>query len=290
MTHIPAILLIVNPISGDIDKDILIQKVEKQVLNEGKNLLIYKTSGKHDIQEITSILKENSPQRVLVAGGDGTIKLCVEALQKFDIPLGIIPAGSANGLAVDLGIPTDLNNAIDLALNKNAKPMDILKINGETAIHISDIGINASLVKNYDKSNIRGKLGYALQSIPTLIDFKETFRFKIVANGTIKEGHAMMIAIANSQKYGNGAVINPKGKLDDGKFEVLIFKSLQMGKILQTIFNEIPFDEDFVEMIATDVVEITTKEAIPFQIDGEYIEKTKKIEAKIFSKQAQIIY
>lgn len=290
MNHTSTILLIVNPISGDIDKDILIRKIEKQVSDDDKNLIIYKTSGAHDIQKIIAILKKNSPQRVLVAGGDGTIKLCVEALQEFDLPLGIIPVGSANGLAVDLGIPTNLDSAINLALNKSAKPMDVLKINGETAIHISDIGINASLVKNYDKSNIRGKLGYALQSIPTLIDFKETFHYRLVVNGTIKEGHAMMIAIANSQKYGNGAVINPKGKLDDGKFEILIFKSLQIGKILQTIFNEIPFDEDFVEMIATDAAEITTKKAIPFQIDGEYIEKTKKIEAKVFSKQAQIIY
>ncbi|QLE00152.1 YegS/Rv2252/BmrU family lipid kinase [Galbibacter sp. BG1] len=290
MEHPKQILLIVNPISGDKNKNKIIERIEKKAKSNDLEVSTYKTTGKNDLESIKEKIEKINPHRIIVVGGDGTIKLCVDALENKDIPLGVIPAGSANGMAVDLEIPLDIKKAVHTALNKDPKNIDVLNINGETAIHISDLGINAALVKKYDESSVRGKLGYALQSIPTLIDFKDPFRFKVKANDNLKEGSAMMIAIANARKYGNGAVINPLGKLNDGKFEILIFKTLQINKILQTVLNKIPLDDDFVEVISTDYAEIETTNPIPFQIDGEYIAETKNITIRMEKKQLAIVY
>ncbi|WP_335966419.1 YegS/Rv2252/BmrU family lipid kinase [Galbibacter sp. PAP.153] len=286
------ILLVVNPISGNTKKENIIEQAQKEAKAIKKQLEIYTTKGKSDKDNLIKLLEKNHFEKLIIAGGDGTIKLGVSAVMEIhkNIPIGIIPAGSANGMAVELNLPLDIQKAIRHALKNTPKPVDIVQINGEASIHISDIGINAALIKNYDQSNIRGKLGYALQSIPTLINFKEPFHYKINANGKVFSGDAIMVAFANAQKYGNGAVINPQGKLNDGKFEILIFKSLQIPKILETVFNEVPIDEEFIEIIKTNKAVINTKNPVPLQIDGEYGRETNFVEISIAHKQLQIIY
>ncbi|MCM5663153.1 diacylglycerol/lipid kinase family protein [Galbibacter mesophilus] len=290
MKHLNQILLVVNPISGDKNKNRIIEKIESLTTQQNILLSVYKTTGEKDLENIQEKIREQKPDRLISVGGDGTIKLCVEALKDKKTSLAIIPAGSANGMATDLGIPEDIDKAIDIALREETKPIDVLDINGETSIHISDIGLNASLIKNYDEGSIRGKLGYAIKSIPTLIDFKDPFRFKINSNGTIKEGSAMMIGIANARKYGNGAIINPKGKLDDGKFEILIIKTFQIKKIFETILDEIPMHDNFIEVISTDSATIETAIPIPFQVDGEYISEIDKVAVKVWSQQVNVVY
>ncbi|MEL4307478.1 diacylglycerol/lipid kinase family protein [Joostella sp. CR20] len=284
------ILLVVNPISGDIDKKTVIKKVEASVEKADRNLIVYQTTGKDDIRAIRKIISEKKLKKILIAGGDGTVKLCVEAVLGNTIPLGILPVGSANGMAVDLDIPNSLEQAIEISLQKKSHPIDVININNEISIHISDMGLNAALVKNYSNGSIRGKLGYALQTIPTLIDFKNSFHFKIIANGTIKEGNAMMIGIANARKYGSGAVINPDGKLNDGKFEIIIFKSLQLSHVIETVLNKIPLEKEFAEIISTEKATITTTQNIPFQVDGEYVSETKTLDVFTETNKVHFIY
>ncbi len=90
-----------------------------------------------------------------------------------------------------------------------------------------------------------------------------------------------MIAFANSQKFGTGALVNPNAKIDDGKFEVLIFKELNVLEILKTLKGEIEMDTDFVEVIKTTEARVTSERQVAFQIDGESIGKIKNVSASI---------
>lgn len=278
-------LLVVNPISGDIDKSTLVKKVMAEASKRGASLFIFQTTGEEDVRSLKNIIDKKAPQRVLVAGGDGTIKIVAEAIQERPIPMGIIPAGSANGLSVNLKLPPKLEEQIEVAFGDNFMAMDIILIEDEYCLHMSDFGLNAELIRKYENSSIRGKLGYLLQSIPTLLESDYPFNFKVESNGEIIERKGILLALANAQSYGTGATVNPTGRMDDGKFEILIFKNFDMLEIINTLRDEVELDPDFVEIISTSEAVISCDSPVAFQIDGEYLGRRKIVKACILTQK-----
>lgn len=288
MNDFSRVLMVVNPISGGRDKSALIEEVEREVLKRGLVFNLFETSGKKDKEHLEKVIQDYAPHRILSAGGDGTIKLVAEVMKDDKIPLGIIPAGSANGLAENLDLPTDLPELITIALGNKFTLLDTILINGESCLHISDMGLNAALIKNYHEGNIRGKLGYLIQSIPTLINSDFPFEFNIETNGKKIQRSAFLIAVANARRYGTGATINPKGKYNDGIFEILIFKEFNIPQILQTFREDVDLSEDFLEIIPATEAKITCSKNIPFQIDGEYRGDIREVKAQLSPNKVKI--
>ncbi len=282
------IIFVVNPISGDLDKSDLIEAVEEFATTNNFDLEVYETTGKSDQKEIQSLYNQYQPERIVVAGGDGTIKMVAEAVEQFDVIIGILPAGSANGLSVDLNLPATIEENLKIAFLNRYIEMDMICINGKKSIHLSDIGVNANLVKNYEESNLRGFWGYALQAYSALKESEEPFVATITANNKTVEHTARMIVIANSQKYGTGVVINPHGVMNDGKFELVILKNLDLLLIGKIITGNMPIDSDDVVIISTDKATIKTDYPVNFQIDGEYCGAQTSLEIHILHKQMKI--
>lgn len=278
----------VNPISGDLDKSDLIMVVGEFSDTNHFHLEVYETKGKNDIKEIQKLYNQYLPQRIIVAGGDGTIKMVAEAMEAYDVVIGILPAGSANGLSVDLNLPNTIEENLKIAFFNDYIEMDMICINGKKSIHLSDIGINADLVKNYEESDLRGFWGYALQAYTTLVDSNEPFVATITANKETIVHPARMIVIANSQKYGTGVTINPYGVMNDGKFELIILKSLDLLLIGKIIAGNMPIDSDDIVIISTDKATIKTDYPVNFQIDGEYCGAQSLLEIHILHKQMKI--
>jgi len=282
------ILLVVNPISGDLDKSELIAIVQSYADYNSHILKIYSTTGIADIEEIKKLYELYKLDRILVAGGDGTIKMVAEAMQDFDITIGILPAGSANGLAVDLNLPETIEDNLEIAFFNDFMEMDIICINGKKSIHLSDLGVNAEMIKNYEGSAIRGKLGYALQTLYTLVDLDDPFVATITGDFPTVTTEARMIVIANSQKYGTGVSINPNGKMDDGKFELVILKNMDLLVLSKIIAGNSTLDVNDVQIISTNKATITTDIPVSFQIDGEYCGMQTKLEVTILPKQMKV--
>ena len=282
------IIFVVNPISGDIDKSDLLDAVREFSSVNNFNLFVYETSGDDDEEAIQSLYEMNEPERIVVAGGDGTIKMVAEAMEKHDVIIGILPAGSANGLAVDLNLPTKLEENLEVAFLHNYIEMDMICINGKKCIHLSDIGINADLVKNYEAGETRGIWGYALHAYTTLKDSEEPFVATVTFDNQTVEHTARMIVIANSQKYGTGVTINPNGNMNDGKFELIILKSLDLVLLGKIITGNMPIDSDDIIIISTKKALIKTDRPVNFQIDGEYCGAEKELEIHILHQQMKI--
>lgn len=285
MGNIKTVLLVVNPISGDLDKTQLIEQIKKEIINLKACLVVFYTQGDNDVKDLKNSIKEINPWRIICAGGDGTIKLVAEALQSRKIPVGIIPAGSANGLATNLDLPASLPEQIKAALGDSVNAMDVILINDELCLHMSDFGLNAELIRNYEKSAVRGKIGYLLQSIPTLVESEYPFQFVIEANNKIIETEGILVAIANARSYGTGAKVNPKGKINDGKFEILIFKNFDVIGILKTLRNEVELNPQFVEIIQTTQARISCLKPVAFQIDGEFLGEKQDAHVKIKTQE-----
>ncbi|MDT0647310.1 YegS/Rv2252/BmrU family lipid kinase [Zunongwangia sp. F260] len=288
MKEIKEILLVVNPIAGDIDKKDLVEDFKAISAKCDVEVFIYHTKGEKDIKHVRKITRERKPFKIVAAGGDGTIKMVAEAIKGLDIPIGVIPSGSANALALNLNLPKSLEEQINVALGQHYLDVDLISLNDEIGLHMSDLGINAELIKNYESSTFRGKLGYLLQTIPTLIQSKYPFNFTVETKDTTITEKGVLLAIANAGKYGTGAKVNPDGKLDDGVFEILIFKNLDLVEILKTLRNEVNLSSDFIKILQTEKAKITCKEPVAFQVDGEYLGETKIVNVKILPEKIKI--
>lgn len=289
MNNQERILLVVNPVAGGTDKTELINIVSAGVGAWGASLEVYETSCDYNNeQKIRDLVRDINPERVLVAGGDGTIQLVAGILMDTETPMGVLPAGSANGFAVSLDIPPTIEEQLAIALGNNVVDIDILEIDNHICIHLADLGVNAELVKNYEQGNIRGKLGYVLQSIPSLISADFPYTFDIEANGQHYTWTGILLVIANADKFGTGAIINPTGKINDGKFEVIVFKNFDVPAIIKTLNGQLTPDMDFVDIISTDHAVITTTDDVPFQVDGEFIGNRRKTVAKVAKNKVKL--
>jgi len=264
------VVLVVNPVSGGVDKTEFIDATTLFAIKENLNLILYTTSGDDDISKIKALYKQHNPERIIIAGGDGTIKMVAEAIEGKDVILGILPAGSSNGLAVDLDLMKTLDENLEIAFHNEFIELDTIVINNQKCLHLSDLGLNAELVKNYEKSNKRGKWGYFLQIVNTLMDLGEPFEAVITIDDQIIECEARMIVVANSKKYGTGIIINPEGVMYDGKFELVILKNLDLMIFGEIIMGNMPLNHKDIEIVSANKATIKTNVPVSFQVDGEY--------------------
>jgi diacylglycerol kinase (ATP) len=288
MTTKKKYILVLNPISGGLDKTEISEKTIAFANNLAIDIVVYKTTGTNDKSEIIKLYLKHKPERIVIVGGDGTIKMVVEALVKEDVVFGIISAGSANGLATDLNLPTILEENIKVALQNDFIEIDMVEINNIKSLHLSDIGLNALLIKNYQKGTLRGKLGYALKVLPTLSQSEEPFEAVIEFDDKRIDCISQMIVVANSKKYGTGVTINPKGLINDGKFEIIVIKTLDLLTMIKIIIRNRIDESEEVDIYSTNKAIITTSRKVSFQVDGEYCGEEDRLDITILPSQIKV--
>jgi len=239
-------------------------------------------------ESIKQMIAAYKPHRVIAVGGDGTVKLVAECLLFTAIPLGILPAGSSNGMAKELQIPESATRALEIILNGIIKKVHLIQINNEWCIHLSDIGLNALMISVFNNGIKRGKLGYLLAAISVLWNYP---RMKVVIqpDNDVLKMSAVMIVIANATMYGTGALINPIGKLNDDLFEVIVINKISFMEIYKMMVSHKPFDTAKTTVFQTRQLQITISKKAHFQVDGEYFGKVNNIRAKILTDALQII-
>ncbi len=286
-TTMPNILFVINPKAGSEKKNhqLLIQNYCKTL---PWSVHFYEMTGLNDGDELDKSIVLLKPATIAAVGGDGTISLVAKKILGTSINLAIIPAGSANGMAKELNISTDMNDALTLLKNGQIKRADVLMVNNILCIHLSDIGLNAQLIKYFEQDNLRGKWGYAKLALKVFFR-RQNMWVNICTADQVLKRNTLMVVIANASKYGTGAVINPKGDLYDGLFEVVIIKQIGLLTLLKMWLNPSGFSPDHIEVIQTNKVIIQTKKRMHFQVDGEYIGKVQKVNAKILQAQLNII-
>lgn len=274
------ILYIVNPKSGEgADREEILEKVNSSLNDSALNVL--ETTGNNDAARIEDKLSEKAWSAVLVGGGDGTIKLVAESMADVNIPIGIIPMGSANGLARCLDI-LDVEDAISAVKSGKTKMLDKIRINEHTCIHMSDFGFNAGMIRKFEEEDERGMLSYFKSSLRQFLEMMP-YTFVISINGKETETEARMLVIANGDKYGTGAIINPMGKLDDGRMEIIALNPEgfdDMVSLSFDFFRGTIHESDLVQIWQGSEAEIRNPDGAEFQIDGEIIATPESVKIK----------
>lgn len=283
------LLFVINPVSGGKSKENWETRIREYFNDLPHTVEIFLLGGEHDADSIGHYISNWKPDRVVAVGGDGTIKAVAEHLVGSDISLGIVPGGSANGMARELGLPLDLEKNLHIILNGQSKKMDVIRINDkEISIHLSDIGLNALLIKYFEKNKGRGKWGYFKAIFRTLWE-KQSMDVHIVGNGVDERRRAFMIVLANASKYGTGALINPKGDLYDGEFELIIVQRLALVELIKMLIQHRQLNPNKIDILKVKEVTLTTAKTAYFQVDGEYRGKTEKIHARILPGQLSVM-
>ena len=273
------LLFIVNNRSGTNNTDWR-ATIEQYFQNSVHTVAIYELSEPCSVEEIKQKIHASGAERIIAVGGDGTVKLVAEIVAGTPLPMGIVPAGSANGMAKELGIPIDTNAALGVAAEGLVTKIDVIRINGELCIHLSDIGFNAFVIKTFESMERRGMWGYVKAAWRVLWRNRK-MQVKIETDNAYVNREAQMIVLANASRYGTGAVINPGGKLNDGLFEIIVIRKISLGEIFKMFLSHRPYDPVKTELFKTRSVSVQSRHKTHFQVDGEYLGKINSLEANI---------
>lgn len=281
------LLFVINPGSGSHDIN-LKEVISTHFSSKDVSVELFELPKNCSLEKIKQRIEQAKADRVVAVGGDGTLKLIAECLLNTDVPIGVIPAGSANGMAKELGIPTEIKEALDLVVNGKPKKIHTVKLNNEICIHLSDLGFNAYLVKKFDTIPERGMWGYAKATWHALWNHKR-MQIELNIKGETIKSAAAMVAIANATMYGTGLKINPDGKLDDELFEIIVVKDYSYLEILKIWLTKLSFNPKKIEVFQTSKVKISSKHKAHFQIDGEYVGKVNEVTAEILPASVTIV-
>jgi len=287
------LLFVVNPISGGVDKEPFLKQADSICKKYGIDYKVFKTTGKDDEAQLQAEIENFKPQKIASVGGDGTTLFTAITLLENPVPMGIIPLGSANGMATELYVNLKPLEALkDLIMSEITAGLDMIVVNGKYySIHIGDVGVNASIVESYEKDKNRGMATYAKYFINELNRLKP-FPVKIHTTEKVYDEKCLMIGICNARKYGTGVPLNISGNPMDGKFEIVLVQKMDVNSLIKAGLSK--FDEKFHDSQSSIVIEVETAQ-IEFdqprllQLDGELIGEFKELDLKIIKGAVQLI-
>lgn len=287
------LLLVINPISGDTDKDEIMARIEDFCSDHRMGLTFLKTTGDaaDDQNSIREFIKTTAPDAVVAVGGDGTVHLVATALIGTNVPLGIVPLGSGNGFSKDLKIPQEVDEALELLRRFHVATLDTLVVQGVPCIHLSDVGFNALVVQRFTEDTTRGFTTYAWHTLREYLGY-EPHHYEVITDQGSFSGKAFMVAIANANTFGSNATINPIGRMDDGLFEICVleeFPKLEGFSILYQLFNSEINQSLRARFFQCTRATIHNPELALLQVDGEVMETAETIEAGIRPASLRVI-
>ncbi|ALJ00664.1 diacylglycerol/lipid kinase family protein [Rufibacter tibetensis] len=286
------ILFVINPISGDIDKEELADDLLVFCRQNQFKADFYKTTGENDEAKLKDKINEYAPEIVCAVGGDGTVSLVAKTIFKTDVALAIIPQGSGNGLSKDLGIPQDFDEALQLLAEHHIMAIDTLDVNGMLSIHLCDVGFNALVVERFCNGDTRGPGAYAWIAMQEFMAYEPKHYTIISDEKVIFDAEAFMITITNAKAFGSNIAINPTGVINDGNFEICILepfpKSSSLG-ILYRLYTDNIDNSVYTHRFSCSSATIINHSGEVFQIDGEPEEMGKEITFTVQPKSLRVV-
>lgn len=282
------IIFILNKGSGPKNKISWQEEIEKYFKELPHEIYFYTLQKSGNEKEISQLIEKTNAERVVAVGGDGTINLVGKILINKKLCMGILKAGSANGLATELNIPTPIDKALDVIVGNHSICMDAIKVNDDVSFHLADVGMNARLIKYFDESDLRGMWNYA-RMLGKVLFTKRLMQLTIETTKEKRTINAYMVVIANASKYGSGAVINPDGNLCDGAFELVLVRQISFSEFVKLFWSYKSFNPKKVEILYTTKATLRLRKSSHFQVDGEYKGKVKLVQAEVLSSVLHVL-
>ncbi|MDJ0510944.1 MAG: lipid kinase [Crocosphaera sp.] len=215
---------------------------------------------------------------VIVGGGDGTLNSVVDSLVEMNLPLGILPLGTANDLARTLKIPVTIPQACQIIAEGHLKYIDLGSVNGKYFFNVASLGLSVEITEKLSKGAKRrwGVLAYALTALQ-VISQTNPFHAQIQINGETIEVKTIQIAVGNGRFYGGGMAVAEDATIDDQRLDLYSLELKHWWQIFPLLWRlpqgqhgELPW----VRTLEGEYLQIYTRKTQDINTDGEIVTKT----------------
>jgi diacylglycerol kinase (ATP) len=309
------ITLIINPISGRARQRDLPQRFElarTALAASSEEARIVVSARRGHVGELAAAALRDGARMVMIWGGDGSINEAGSALLGTETPLAIIPAGSGNGLARELGIPLRPAAAIAAALRGTPRVIDAGEFGGRPFFNVAGVGFDARIASRFDRAPKRGLSTYLRVSARELFSYRAvSYRIRcddrpgdpegvaLQAGGSERRPtlsgsarRALLVTVANSPQFGNGARIAPLARLDDGRLDLVVFEEVSRFATICAVPRLFRGGVERVRGMSTQQIErgrIDSDLPMAFHVDGEPVEGGTTLDIRVLPKALTVM-
>jgi YegS/Rv2252/BmrU family lipid kinase len=286
---------IMNPAAGSA-KDELRPAIEARLQEAGQAFEIYETTGEENVPEVARRACQQGADLVIAAGGDGTVSGVVNGLIHADVPLGIIPAGTGNGLARAMGIPLDPKEALELLVSDHAHfTLDAMQTGNKYYILNVSAGISSRAMKNTSSAEKQrlGMLAYVRTILGDIFQpQRDTFHLRL--DGRTLRVRAAEVLVANGTVLSEPPFLfGPRETYSDGVFEVNILTARETKDYVKLALNLLLDPQKGSDEVQDFTVHRDLRLDVPgrrvsVQADGELIGQTP-VEIKIVPGALKVV-
>jgi YegS/Rv2252/BmrU family lipid kinase len=266
-------LLLVNPSAGGGRAAELLPRVEQALSERGLEHRTVRTESlEHGCGAAKAAAEEG--EVVVVMSGDGLIGQVGGAIAGTDGILGILPGGRGNDLARVLGIPTEVDEAVEVLATGQPRAIDVGEVNGRRFLGIASCGFDSDANRIANEARwVKGRLVYAYAALRALIAWKPA-NFVLHLDGERRELTGYSVAAANSKAFGGGMFIAPDAELDDGLLDVVTIAQVSKLRYLRglpKVFDGSHVDNDEVTVSRTAELSIEADRYFAVYADGDHL-------------------
>jgi diacylglycerol kinase (ATP) len=294
MKEAATFLFLINPKAGGRSKDNLSELIAQKAKQFNVPYEIVFTTHAGHAFELATFIDENKYRAVVAVGGDGTINEVGRGLINKSVALAIVPMGSGNGLARYSKIPLSTIKAIETAFTGKIVAMDAIQINNHFSFNVSGVGFDAAVAHDFQHLHKRGFWGYFKLVLKQAFNFTPVeISVDLYTSEGIKniKDKVFLMAVANSNQFGNNAIIAPAANTCDGKFNLVIVKPFSW--LLMPYYAAMMFANQFDKIRAVVNYEsahcVIRTSTTTWHVDGEPVNIASPIEIKILPLAIQII-
>ncbi len=247
-------------------------RIRSRIEEMARNSVVALTSGPREAETLARNAVAEGFTKVVAAGGDGTIHEVVNGIAGSDVKLGLLPLGTVNVFAAELGLPlNDLSLCWDIIQNGYTRVVDLPRANEKHFVQLAGIGLDAQAVQETSANLKRnfGPLSYLISAAQ--IATRKPPRLYIDSDDTaVKE--ASFVLVGNGRRYGGPFPFFKQAQLNDGLLDVILFKQLgylEIVRYLQDVFFSSAINLPEVEYFQTRRLRVTSDQAVPVELDGE---------------------
>jgi len=262
-------VVILNPTAGSPEH---IRSWQERVESLAGDCPVRITSHPGEAEALTRHALGEGFTRIVAAGGDGTVNHVANGLAGSDAALGVLPIGSVNVFAMELGLPlNNLQRCWDIIEDANLRAVDLPSANGKYFVQLGGVGLDAQVVKETSLAFKRsfGPLSYLISAAQ--IAARQPPRLLIESENTALE-EGSFVLVGNGRLYGGPFPFFKYAIIDDGLFDVVVFKRLGYLEIIKYL-QDVVFSSDInvpeVEYFQTRELRITCDKDVPLELDGE---------------------
>ncbi len=286
------ILFVVNPIAGGGRAVKRISRILPAILKNKKyEYEIRFTSERGHATRLAERGVKEGFDVIVAVGGDGTVNETATGLVGTDKSLGIIPSGSGDGIARGLSLSLMLRRAVDILFEEKSSLIDVGMVGNRYFFATNGMGFDAVIGKLFDEGTIRGPLPYFYFGIREFFNYKPK-EYILNFDGHQVQVKALIVAVANTSQFGNGAIIAPFARPDDGLLDICVIRDVNAFHAildLPKLFTGHLSKSDYYEFYQAKQVEVIRPEPAPIHVDGEPLDGEKVLNVKVLPNALSVI-